>query len=204
MRFRPARTAVCTAADIECDLPAPRPPRNSQHHDRSGGGSCASRAAKTQSSAASSPSPRISSSASSGVISLMSWRNWCMRLTSLKKRSTIVVALLHDVAFDVAIFLASYIIDERANFLGCQQHVAASDGAVQGRLITGKRRADNGENLLKFGTRTKTKRHNGYARPQRRSAVPVRPETALRRRRQGTCFNRDRFPKLKIFALPYS
>jgi hypothetical protein len=49
------RTAVCTAADIECDLPAPRPPRNSQHHDRSGGGSCASRAAKTQSSAASSP-----------------------------------------------------------------------------------------------------------------------------------------------------
>src|SRR5262249_50784393 len=40
MRFMPARTAVCTAADIECDLPAPRPPRNSQHHDRSGGGSC--------------------------------------------------------------------------------------------------------------------------------------------------------------------
>src|SRR5215472_1400094 len=64
-------------------------------------------------------------------------------------------------------------------------HVAASDGAVQGRLITGKRRADNRENLLNFGTRTETKRHNGYARPQRRSAVPVRPETALRRRRQG-------------------
>ena len=60
MRDIPARTAVCTAAVIECDLPAPRPPRNSQHHDRSGGGSCASRAAKTQSSAASSPSPRIS------------------------------------------------------------------------------------------------------------------------------------------------
>src|SRR6516162_2533012 len=142
MRFIPARTAVCTAADIECDLPAPRPPRNIQHHDRSGGGSCASRAAKTQSSAASSPSPRISSSASFGVISLMSWRNWCMRLTSLKKRSTIVVVLFHDFAFDVAIFLASYIIDERANFLGRQQHVAASDGAVQVRLITGKRRAD--------------------------------------------------------------
>src|SRR5262245_22566357 len=66
MRLMPARIAVCTAADIECDLPAPRPPRNSQHHDRSGGGSCASRAAKTHSSAASSPSPRISSSASSG------------------------------------------------------------------------------------------------------------------------------------------
>ena len=93
MRDIPARTAVCTAAVIECDLPAPRPPRNSQHHDRSGGGSCASRAAKTQSSAASSPSPRISSSASSGVISLMSWRNWCMRLTSRKNRSTIVVVL---------------------------------------------------------------------------------------------------------------
>src|SRR5262249_18049573 len=61
----------------------------------------------------------------------------------------------------------------------------ASDGAVQVRLITGKRRADNRENLLNFGTRTETKRHNGYARPQRRSAVPVRPETALRRRRQG-------------------
>src|SRR5262245_48710153 len=28
MRFMPARTAVCTAADIEYDLPAPRPPRN--------------------------------------------------------------------------------------------------------------------------------------------------------------------------------
>src|SRR5262249_35469630 len=51
-------------------------------------------------------------------------------------------------AFDVAIFLASYIIDDRANFLGGQQHLAASDGAVQGRLITGKRRPDNRENLL--------------------------------------------------------
>src|SRR5262245_4967331 len=114
MRFIPARTAVCTAADIECDLPAPRPPRNSQHHDRSGGGSCASRAAKIQSSAASSPSPRISSSASFGVISLMSWRNWCMRLTSPKKRSAIVVVLFHDFAFDVAIFLASYILSTSA------------------------------------------------------------------------------------------
>src|SRR5262249_54356783 len=115
MRFIPARTAVCTAADIECDLPAPRPPRNSQHHDRSGGGSCASRAAKTQSSAASSPSPRISSSSSSGVISLMSARNWCMRLTSRKKQSAIAVILFHDFAFDVAIFLGSYIIDERGS-----------------------------------------------------------------------------------------
>src|SRR5262249_5304959 len=132
MRDMPARTAVCTAADIECDLPAPRPPRNSQHHDRSGGGSCASRAAKTQSSAASSSSPRISSSASSGVISLMSRRSWCMRLTSRKKRSAIVVVLFHDFTFDDAIFLVSYVIDERANFLGRQQHVAASDGAVQG------------------------------------------------------------------------
>src|SRR5262249_49740261 len=184
-RFTPARTAVCTAADIECDLPAPRPPRNSQHHDRSGGGSWASRAAKTQSSAASSPSPRISSSASSGVISLISRRNWCMRLPSCKKRSAIGVVLSHDFAFDVAIFLSSFIIDERADFLGRQQHVAGSDGAVQGRLITGKRRADNRENLLNFDTPTKTKRHHGYARPQRWSAVPVRPETALRRRRQG-------------------
>src|SRR5215471_15004699 len=126
MRFMPARTAVCTAADIECDLPAPRPPRNRQHHDRSGGGSCALRAAKTQSSAASSPSPRISSSASSGVISLMSWRNWCMRLTSRKKRSAIVVVLFHDFAFfhdftfDDAIFLASYVIEKRADYLGRQ------------------------------------------------------------------------------------
>src|SRR5499427_5023337 len=128
MRDIPARTAVCTAADIECDLPAPRPPRNIQHHDKSGGGSCASRAAKTQSSAASSPSPRISSSTSCGVISLMSWRNWCMRLTSRKNRSAIVVVLFHDFAFDVAIFLASYIIDERADFLGRQQHVAFLGG----------------------------------------------------------------------------
>src|SRR6516164_8622180 len=128
MRFIPARTAVCTAADIECDLPAPRPPRNSQHHDRSGGGSCASRAAKTQSSAASSPSPRISSSASAGVISLMSSRNWCMRLTSHKKRSAIVVVLFHNFAVDAAIFLASYIIDERGDFLGRQQHVAFFGG----------------------------------------------------------------------------
>jgi len=106
MRFIPARTAVCTAADIECDLPTPRPPRNSQHHDRSAGGSCASRAAKTQSSAASSPSPRISSSASSEVIPLMSARNWCMRLTSRKKQSAIVVVLFHDFSIDDAIFLA--------------------------------------------------------------------------------------------------
>src|SRR5262245_35213588 len=122
MRFMPARIAVCTAADIECDLPAPRPPKNSQHQDRSGGGSCASRAAKTQSSAALSPNPRISSSTSSGVISLMSRRNWCMRLISCKKRSAIVVVLFHDFAIDDAIFLASYIIDERADFLGRQQH----------------------------------------------------------------------------------
>src|SRR5215471_10667973 len=133
MRSMPARIAVCTAADIECDLPAPRPPRNNQHQDRSGGGSWASRAAKTQSSAASSPSPRISSSTSCGVIPLMSWRNWCIRLTSLKKRSAIVVALFHDFAFDDALFLASYVIDKRADFLGRQQHVAASDGTVQGR-----------------------------------------------------------------------
>jgi len=31
-----------------------------------------------------------------------------------------VVVLFHDFAFDVAIFLASYIIDKRANFLGRQ------------------------------------------------------------------------------------
>src|SRR5262247_1254096 len=104
MRLMPARTAVCTAADIECDLPAPRPPRNNQHQSSSGGGNCASRAAKTQSSAASSPSPRISSSASSGVISLMSWRNWCMRSTSRKKRSAMAVILFHSFTIDDAIF----------------------------------------------------------------------------------------------------
>jgi hypothetical protein len=47
-----------------------------------------------------------------------------MRLTSRKKRSAIVVVLFHDFAFDVAILLASYIIDERADFLGRQQHQA--------------------------------------------------------------------------------
>ena len=31
-----------------------------------------------------------------------------------------VVVLFHDFAFDVAVFLASYVIDERANFLGRQ------------------------------------------------------------------------------------
>src|SRR5262249_30372581 len=77
------------------------------------------------------------------------------------------------------------ILSTSARIFSSSAHVAASDGVVQGRLITGKRRADNRENLLNFGTRTETKRHNGYARPQRRSAVPVRPETALRRRRQG-------------------
>jgi len=48
----------------------------------------------------------------------MSWRNWCMRLTSRKKRSAIVVVLFHDFAIDDAIFLASYVIDKRADFLG--------------------------------------------------------------------------------------
>src|SRR5215469_16533639 len=74
------------------------------------------------------------------------------------------------------------ILSTSRGFSRSSAHVAASDGAVQVRLITGKRRADNRENLLNFGTRTETKRHNGYARPQRRSAVPVRPETASRRR----------------------
>jgi hypothetical protein len=41
-----------------------------------------------------------------------------MRLTSFKKRSAIVVIPFHDFAFDVAIFLASYIIDERVDFIG--------------------------------------------------------------------------------------
>jgi hypothetical protein len=47
-----------------------------------------------------------------------------MRLTSRKKQSAIAVILFHDFAIDVAIFLASYIIDERADFLGRQQHSA--------------------------------------------------------------------------------
>src|SRR5262249_56816879 len=64
----------------------------------------------------SSPSPRISSSASSGVISLMSARNWCMRLTSRKKRSAIVVVPFHDFAIDDAIFPASSVIDKCADF----------------------------------------------------------------------------------------
>jgi len=55
---------------------------------------------------------------------LMSRRNWCMRLTSRKKRSAIVVVLFHDFAIDDAIFLASYVIDKRADFLGRQQHSA--------------------------------------------------------------------------------
>jgi len=51
-----------------------------------------------------------------------------MRLTSRKKRSAIAVILFHDFAFDVAIFLASYIIDKRADFLGRQQHSARLSG----------------------------------------------------------------------------
>jgi hypothetical protein len=51
-----------------------------------------------------------------------------MRLTSRKKRSAIVVILFRDFAFDVAIFLASYIIEKRADFLGRQQHVAFFGG----------------------------------------------------------------------------
>src|SRR5215831_10016151 len=142
MRFMPARTAVCTAADIECDLPAPRPPRNSQHHDRSGGGSCASRAAKIQSSAASSPSPRISSLASSGVISLMSWRNWCMRLTSRKKRSAIAVILFHDFAFDVAIFLASYILSTSARIFLVVSNTVLAAAAEHERHMIGEPRSN--------------------------------------------------------------
>jgi hypothetical protein len=55
-----------------------------------------------------------------------------MRLTSRKKRSAIAVILFHDFAFDVAIFLASYVIDERADFL-VVANMAGSDGAVQGK-----------------------------------------------------------------------
>jgi len=36
----------------------------------------------------------------------MSARNWCMRLTSRKKQSAIVVVLFHDFSIDDAIFLA--------------------------------------------------------------------------------------------------
>jgi hypothetical protein len=45
-----------------------------------------------------------------------------MRLTSRKKQSAIAVILFHDFAFDDAIHVASYIIDERADFLGRQRH----------------------------------------------------------------------------------
>src|SRR5215831_8419379 len=128
MRLMPARTAVCTAADIECDLPVPRPPRNNQHHDRSGGGSCASRAAKTQSPAASSPSPRISSSASSGVISLMSRRNWCMRSTSRKKRSAMAAILFHSFAIDDSDLSRLLLSTIARIFSVVQQHVAFLGG----------------------------------------------------------------------------
>jgi hypothetical protein len=78
--------------------------------------------------------PRISLSVSSGVISLMSWRNWCMRLTSCKNRSAIAVVLFmtrllcRELSCLLYYFLASYIIDERANFLGRQKHVAFLGG----------------------------------------------------------------------------
>jgi hypothetical protein len=49
-----------------------------------------------------------------------------MRLTSRKKQSAIAVIVFHDFAIDDAIFLASYVIDWRADFLGSQQHVASS------------------------------------------------------------------------------
>jgi DNA invertase Pin-like site-specific DNA recombinase len=65
----------------------------------------------------------------------MSWRNWCMRLTSRKKRSAIVVALFHDFAFDGAIFLASYIIDERADFLGRRNTVLAAAAQHERHMI---------------------------------------------------------------------
>ena len=51
----------------------------------------------------------------------MSWRNLCMRLTSRKKRSAIAVILFHDFTIDDAIFLASYVIDRRADYPGRQQ-----------------------------------------------------------------------------------
>jgi hypothetical protein len=58
----------------------------------------------------------------------MSWRNWCIRLTSRKKRSAIVVVLVHDFTIDDAIFPASYVIEKRADYLGRQQHVAFLGG----------------------------------------------------------------------------
>ena len=39
-----------------------------------------------------------------------------MRLTSRKKRSAIAVVLFHDFTIDDAIFLASYVIDKRADY----------------------------------------------------------------------------------------
>src|SRR5262249_38852167 len=109
MRLIPARTAVCTACDIECDLPVPRPPRNSQHHDRSGGGSCASRAAKTQSSAQS--SYQLIGFLRSHLVDvpaqLVHAFNFTQKAISHGRHP------FHDFTIDDAIFSASYVMDKR-------------------------------------------------------------------------------------------
>jgi hypothetical protein len=102
-------------------LPAPRPPRNNQHHDRSGGGSCASRAAKTQS------SYQLIGFLRGHLVDfpaqLVHALNFTQKAISHRRRRPLF-------ATSPSMMLASYIIDERADFLGRQQQVAA----VKGRL----------------------------------------------------------------------
>src|SRR5262249_1496115 len=78
----------------------------------------------------------IITAVSSGVIPLMPRSNWCMRLTSRKKRSAIVVVLFHDFAFDVAIFLASYILSTSARiFLAVSDTVLAAAAEHERHMI---------------------------------------------------------------------
>jgi hypothetical protein len=59
-----------------------------------------------------------------------------MRLTSRKKRSAIVVVLFHDFTFDVAIFLASYILSTSARiFLVVSNTVLAAAAEHERHMI---------------------------------------------------------------------
>src|SRR5262245_36879698 len=116
MRLMPARTAMCAAALIECDLPMPRPPRSSQHQSRLRGGSCAVRALNTHSSAMSLPRWPASVLRSASDSAATAARMSCKRCTSLKNRSfTFGRFLAHNHAFD---FLAGEQVEGAADFFG--------------------------------------------------------------------------------------
>src|SRR6516165_4539260 len=128
MRLMPARTAVCTAADIECDLPVPRAPEKQPAPIKIG---------RRQWCIARGKDPvlgRVIAQSSYQLIGFL-WGHLVDVLAQLVHALNFMQKAIshcrrpfYDFAFGDAIFLASYIIDERADFLGRQQHVAFLGG----------------------------------------------------------------------------